>query len=212
VKLTFTPRRADGSVVTGLDVVHTKKLHLIIASRDLSFFDHVHPEPQPDGTLTLDYAFPAPGEYLLYADCTPTGDRNQVFRMPVTVAGTPPPAQPLVVTPAKARVFGDYRVALAMTPSPPQVGDETQLAFTVSQDGVPVTDLEPYLGAGGHCVLLSEDTQGYLHSHPLRTGGARFGPTVVFHTLFPRRGRYKVWAQFQHQGRLLTADFVLNVP
>jgi hypothetical protein len=99
-----------------------------------------------------------------------------------------------------------------MTPSPPQVGDETQLAFTVSKDGIPVTDLEPYLGAGGHCVLLSEDTRGYLHSHPLRTSGARFGPTIVFHTLFPRRGRYKVWAQFQHQGRLLTADFVLNVP
>ena len=45
VTMTFTPRQSDGRLVTGLDVVHTKKLHLIIASRDLSFFDHVHPDP-----------------------------------------------------------------------------------------------------------------------------------------------------------------------
>ena len=89
-------------------------------SRDLSFFDHVHPLPQPDGSLTLDYAFPHAGEFLLYADCTPTGDRNQVFRIPVTVTGTARAAQPLVVTPAQARTFGAYRVALTLTPDPPQ--------------------------------------------------------------------------------------------
>jgi uncharacterized membrane protein len=212
VHLTFMPRRADGTVVNALDVVHTKKLHLIIVRSDLSFFDHVHPIPHADGTLTLDYAFPTPGDYLLYADLTPTGDRNQVFRLPVTVAGTPLPAQPLLVTPARASVFGDYRVELRMTPDPPQARDETLLAFTISQNGVPVTDLQPYLGAGGHCVALSADTRGYLHSHPLEMGGTRFGPTITFHTLFPRSGLYKVWAQFQHQGHILTADFVVRVP
>jgi uncharacterized membrane protein len=212
VRMTFTPRRADGRVVTALDVVHTKKLHLILVSSDLSFFDHVHPEPQPDGTLTLDYAFPHAGDYLLFADLTPTGDRNQVFRLPVTVAGTPPSPQTLAVTPAEAKVFGNYRVALRLTPDPPQSGDETQLAVTLSENGVPVTDLEPFLGAGGHCVILSEDTQSYLHSHPLETTGDRFGPTVTFHTLFPRPGRYKLWVQFQRQGRPLTFDFTIQVP
>ena len=211
VRLTLTPRHADGAVVTALEVVHTKKLHLIIASRDLAFFDHVHPIPQSDGTLTLDYAFPQPGEYLLYADITPTGDRNQVFRLPVTVAGPPRPAVPLTVTPAGAKVFGDYRVALRISPTPALARDEAQLSFTLSRNGVPVTDLEPYLGAGGHCVVLSEDTQGYLHSHPVEMSGAHFGPTVTFHTLFPRPGLYKIWGQFLHQGRPLTADFVIRV-
>lgn len=212
VRLTFTPCHADGTVVKALDVVHTKKLHLIIVRSDLSTFDHVHPTPHADGTLTLDYAFPTPGDYQLYADLTPTGDRNQVFRLSVTVAGTSPPAQSLLVTPARASIFGDYRVELRMTPDPPQARDETLLSFTISQNGFPVTDLEPYLGAGGHCVALSADTRGYLHSHPLEMGGTRFGLTITFHALFPRPGLYKVWAQFQHQGRILTADFVVRVP
>ncbi len=212
VQLKLTARREDGSVITSLAVVHTRKLHLIIASKDLSFFDHVHPEQQTDGSLILEYAFPAPGEYTLYADFTPTGDRNQVFAIPVTVSGAPAVALPLQATPAQARTFGDYRVRLDYSPEPPQPGDETQLTFNVSLNGVPVTDIEPYLGAGGHCVALSEDGRAYLHSHPLEMSGARFGPTITFHTLFPVRGLYKIWGQFKHRGRLLIADFVVRVP
>ena len=43
---------------------------------------------------------------------------------------------------------------------------ESQLAFRLERDGEPVTDLTPYIGALGHCVIISEDTQTYLHSHP----------------------------------------------
>lgn len=212
VRLQFTPRCADGSVVSALDVVHTKKLHLIIVSRDLSIFDHVHPEPQPDGSLVLDYVFSEPGEYVLYADCTPSGDRNQVFPLSVTVSGKPRDPLPLEPTPAQAKTFDQYRVQLDLSPEPAQVRDETQLSFTVSSNGVPVTDLEPYLGAGGHCVALSEDTRAYLHSHPIEVQGTRFGPTVTFHTVFPKPGLYKIWGQFLHHGKPLIADFVVRVP
>ena len=177
----------------------------------MSFFDHVHPQLQANGSFTLDYAFPAPGEYLLYADLTPSGDRNQVFRLLVTVAGNPAPAIPLVVTSAQAKLFGDCRVALAVSPEPLQSRDETFLTFTVSENGVPITDLEPFLGAGGHCVILSDDTQNYLHSHPAESAAVRFGPSVTFHTVFPRPGKYKVWGQFLHHGKPLTANFVINV-
>lgn len=212
--LQLTPRRADGKPVSSLDVVHTKKLHLIIASRDLSFFDHVHPKARQDGDPLIleNYIFPHGGEYVLYADCTPTGDRNQVFRIPVMVVGNVPTPQSLLVTPAQARIFGPYRVALTMTPNPPQVNDETTLTFTLSKDGLPLTDVEPFLGAGGHCVILSEDTQNYLHSHPTEMGGERFGPNIVFHAKFPRPGVYKIWGQFKHKGKPLTADFIVQVP
>ena len=211
-RLVLTPRNADGRIVEHLAVVHTKKLHLIIVSRDLSFFDHVHPEQQPDGSLILDYAFPTAGDYVLYADCTPVEDRNQVFALPVTVSGTPPEPRSLDETPAPAKTFGNYRVRLEMSPNPVQPGDESQVTFTIFENGAPVTDLEPYLGAGGHCVALSADTRSYLHSHPLVVQGSRYGPTVTFHTVFPRSGLYKIWGQFQHRGRPLIADFVIRVP
>ena len=212
IKIILKPRRADGTPITELDVVHTKKLHLLIASRDLSFFDHVHPEPRPDGSLILGYVFPHGGDYQLYADLTPSGDRNQVFRIPVQVNGDKPAPRPLLVTAAQGRAFGAYRVALTMTPDPPQTNDETQLTFTLSKNGLPLTDIEPFLGAGGHCVILSEDTMGYLHSHPLDMGGERFGPSITFHAKFPRSGVYKIWGQVQHEGKPLTADFTIRVP
>jgi hypothetical protein len=68
----------------------------------------------------------------------------------------------------------------------------------------------------GHCVIISEDTQWYLHSHPQQftmtmPADARGGPEVAFHTIFPKPGRYKVWGQFQRDGKIIVADFVVNV-
>jgi hypothetical protein len=200
------------NAIIPLEVVHTKKMHLIVVSRNLSFFDHVHPDEQPDGTYQIGYAFPKPGVYVLYADVTPAGASNQVFRLPVTVAGQAPSSAALVVSPASARLVGDYRVALTASPYPLRAQDEASLTFTLSRAGKPVTDLQPYLGAGGHCVILSEDTGDYLHSHPLEPPGVKVGgPQVSFHTRFPKPGLYKVWGQFLYAGRVLTVDFVLRV-
>lgn len=224
VRMEFAPRHANGQPVMELDLVHTKQLHLIVVSQDLSFYDHVHPDPLPDGKLRLEYAFPQAGQYLLFADCTPTGDRNQVFRLPVSVSGSAPVPVPLLPTPSEARTFGNYRVALTITPNPPLVASsqpgvhgETQLIFTLSQDGKPLSDIEPFLGAGGHCILISQDTRLYLHSHPLemepiQPEGTHYGPSIAFHTHFPRKGLYKIWGQFQHKGKPVTVDFVVEVP
>jgi len=93
---------------------------------------------------------------------------------------------------------------------------ETQLAFRLERDGKPLTDLSPYIGAMGHCVIISEDTQTYLHSHPEQLAAApspdeHGGPEVSFHTMFPKPGRYKVWGQFKRGDEIIVADFVVNV-
>ena len=81
VLLRFTPLQS-GKLLRDLMIVHEHLLHLIIISADFSYFDHVHPIPQDDGSLQLSYTFPHPGTYLLYADITPTGQcaRFSVFR------------------------------------------------------------------------------------------------------------------------------------
>ena len=38
---------------------------------------------------------------------------------------------------------------------------------TVTRDGEPVTDLQPYLGAFGHLVAIRDGDLAYLHVHPL---------------------------------------------
>lgn len=159
----------------------------------------------------MSYAFPRGGRFVLYADVTPVGEANQVFRIPLEVDGPAPPREALRESPAEANYAQGLRVALAAAPLPLRAADEAVLEFALSENGLPVTDLEPYLGASGHCVILSEDTDQYLHSHPLEDPAPRNGPRIRFHTRFPRPGLYKVWAQFQRRGRVLTTAFVVRV-
>jgi len=218
--LHFLPQLvATGEPVRDLLVVHEHLLHLIVVSDDLSFFDHVHPVRQDDGSFTLDYKFPHDGRFLIFADITPRGERSQVFRLPVSVnENSPAEAQPatLSVSPAPAREVGPYHVEMIRQPRALVAEREAQLAFRLERDGRPVTDLTPYIGAMGHCVVISEDTQTYLHSHPQQftsalSSEAQGGPEVSFHTVFPAPGRYKVWGQFKRGDELIVVDFVVNV-
>lgn len=216
--LVLAPKQADGRMLTDLQVVHEKLLHLLIVRRDWSFFDHIHPVQQSDGKFLQPYTFPRGGEYLLFADLTPKGERTQVFRLPLTVAGHDKAEKPARLTPDSvlAREYGDVRVALWLDPRAPRARRETTLVFSLSRVGAPITDLRPWLGALGHCMALSEDTQTFLHFHP-HTQAAPDG-RVMFHAVFPRAGLYKLWAQFRTQPAppesdegILTADFILRI-
>ncbi len=223
-RLTFTPRR-DGGLLRGLPVVHEHPMHVTVVSADLARFEHVHPAPQPDGTLQLDYRFAAPGDYLVFAEYMPRGERDQVFRFPIPV-GTPPagellrPAAGPTLRPAVAAaepVAGrpEMTAELVCQPRVPTAGTHTMLLFRLSDHGRPVTDLEPYMGAMGHCAIISADTSGFLHCHPEQlfppTPDGRGGPDVAFHAEFPTPGLYKVWGQFQRGGKVVVADFVVDV-
>jgi hypothetical protein len=115
-----------------------------------------------------------------------------------------------------AKEVGPYHIELILQPRELVATRHAHLAFRLSRDGKPVTDLWPYIGAMGHCVIISEDTQSYLHSHPEQFTAApapdeRGGPVVAFHTAFPKPGRYKVWGQFKRGDEIIVADFVVNV-
>ena len=110
---------------------------------------------------------------------------------------------------AEPKAFGEFRVALG----PERVvagGSGAMLEFVILRGDAPVKELRPYLGAMGHCVIISEDTTEFLHSHPQEGQGEKAN-VVTFHTVFPKAGKYKVWGQFDVAGEMLIADFVLDV-
>ena len=81
----------------------------------------------------------------------------------------------------------------------------TGITFTLADSaGKPVTDLQPYLGAMGHLVVISSDGKDYVHAHPIEDAKAS-GP-VAFMAHFPHVGIYKGWGQFRR------ADVVHDVP
>ena len=215
----------DNQLVKTFEVLHEKPLHLIMVSQDLSWFDHVHPTLAPTGEFKLDYTFNEPGNYVLYADFKPTGKNAEVIPLAFRVEGEAPKPVALTEDNLKtAKSVNGYDVKLTPIPSL-QHGDTVKLSFYVTQNKKPVANVEPYLGAGGHLVAVSEDTTRYLHAHPAdhvvhEAGGhgrahhapvaTKYGPTLEFTTTFPRDGLYKVWLQFNHAGKIQTVPFVVR--
>jgi len=220
--MVFTIKDPTGLPVKKVEVVHEKLLHLLMVSKDLSWYAHEHPEIQPDGTFTFTYTFPEGGEFFFYNDFTPPNVGQQVVTVPVTVAGTAPVAKKLNVDADKPKTIDGYTVALD-TGGPVKTGGTTHMAYTVTKDGKPVTTLAPYLGAMGHLVIISEDRKEFVHSHPHETGAgheggataAMGGPKVDFEASFTVPGIYKGWAQFNvgtaAKEQVITVPFTFSV-
>ena len=72
----------SNAAITRYEVEHTKKIHLIVVSDDLGTFMHVHPA-LTGGHFIETLRVPRAALYHVFADVTPTGDGQQVFRFDV---------------------------------------------------------------------------------------------------------------------------------
>ena len=63
--LAFTVKDPKGVVLKDLQIVHEKPMHLLIVSKDLAEFYHVHPEPTADGSYRVQHTFLNGGDYKL---------------------------------------------------------------------------------------------------------------------------------------------------
>ena len=234
--LVFTIRDKQGAIATDLKVVHEKLMHLLIVSEDLAQFDHVHPERQEDGSFRVSYKFPNGGVYKLYSDFTPQGATQIVDRFDVTVGGPSREKTPLAADTNFTKTVDGLNFTLKAD-QPIRAGSGTMLSFYVTDaSGHPVADLQPYLGAMAHFVVISQDTTKFLHVHAMEgattetkgAGGHKDShgememgvgtdtenaakPTVQAHTEFPAAGLYKLWGQFQRGGKVFTVPFVLKI-
>ncbi|UYZ61175.1 FixH family protein [Hymenobacter latericus] len=208
VTLSFQPQvTGNEQAPVPLAVVHEKKMHLIIVSKDLSEFYHEHPDFKASGRYDVPFTFKTGGTYLLYQDYQPQGGTHQLGRQTLQVSGPTRPAVKFTNDQLRWQKNG-YTADLAFDKTV-KVGQPLAVGVTVNRGGKPVTDLDNYLGALGHMVVLSEDGTQYLHVHP--EDQADKGPRIGFHTTFEKPGRYRVFLQFNHAGAIQTADFTVNV-
>lgn len=195
----------DGEPVTAFTPQHEKEIHLIVVRRDLTGYQHLHPETDGSGTWRAPITFAEAGQYRIFADFKPEGaDTGLTLGSDVAVAGDYQPID--LPAPATSATVDDYEVGLDTAPV---AGEPTTLTLTVSQDGEPVTDLEPYLGAFGHLVTLRDGDLAYLHVHPDESETA--GPEVSFSSTFPTAGTYRLFFDFQHGDTVRTAEFTVVV-
>jgi hypothetical protein len=204
VGLAFTITGPDGQPVTAYDVEHEKRLHLIAVRRDFTGFQHVHPELGSDGTWTTQLDLTA-GQWRVFADFKATDADPLTLGADLAVSGDYEPVTRASET--RTAVVDGYTVTLE---GDLEASADARLTLSVSRDGEPVTDLEPYLGAYGHLVALRAGDLAYLHVHPDGTpgdGSTQPGPDVVFYAAVPSTGDYHLYLDFKHQGVVRTAAF-----
>ncbi|GGL57445.1 hypothetical protein [Planomonospora parontospora] len=204
----FTVTGPDGRPLTGYQTQHGKQLHLIVVSRDLGDFRHLHPAKAADGTWSVKLTLPEAGVYRAFADFAPEGGHGLTLGTDLHAAGDyTPRALPEV---SRTATVDGYTVELGGELVP---GASSALTLTVSKDGKPVTDLQPYLGAYGHLVALRAGDLAYLHVHPdgePGDGTTAAGPGITFHAEVPSRGDYRLFLDFQHEGVVRTAAFTAH--
>lgn len=208
-ELSFRITDALGDPVTGYETAHDKKLHLIVVRSDGTAYRHVHPElDTATGTWSLPWTWDAAGTYRVYADFTGQGGVSATLSRTVDVAGPLAPAAP-TDTRTTASVDGfDVRVRGDVV-----AGTGSELTVEVTRDGEAVTTLEPYLGAFGHLVALRQGDLAYLHVHAHGEepqAEELSGPEVRFTVQAPTAGRYLLYLDFQVDGTVHTAPFVIE--
>ena len=210
--------------VREFNIVHDMPFHLFVVSQDLIYFAHLHPQQQADRSFTIETMVPKAGSYIIYCDIFPAGGMPQVAHLNLITAGFDGDLYS-----SQARIEPDkilnqsvdgVRFELAINPAEPVGGRPATLKYHLTEEktGEAVKDLQPYLGAWGHTLILSEDASDYIHTHPTEMvpdGADRTkkygGSDVSFVAFFPRPGRYRIWSQFQRLGRLTTVAFTINV-
>lgn len=211
-----------GAPVTDFAEVHDKLFHLFIISRDMQHFFHEHPVKDADGSFSYEHTLPAAGHYMLFADFMPVGGGPQMIAKPLVTAGfdgdITASVPRLTADKSWIRTVNGTTVELQIDPSSLIAGEETDvpIRFVDEKSGAPVTNLQRYLGAFGHAMMLNDDMTEHVHAHPeemlegtdVTAGG---GPDLVFHALFPKPGAYRIWLQFLRNDTLSTVPFTVRV-
>lgn len=202
----FRVNGPDGRPVTSFAVEHDKALHLVVARRDLSGYQHLHPTMAADGTWSVDLRLTEPGSWRALADFVAVGGGGArtalTLGVDLAAAGAYRPVP--LPAPARSSTVDKFTVTYEGTP---EVGVERPLLFRVASGGGPAA-LERYLGAYGHLVVLREGDLGYVHVHPEERMA---GTAVKIWLAVPSPGRYRAFFDFQVAGQVHTAAYTLVV-
>jgi Cu+-exporting ATPase len=223
VTMTVTVRdEATGEPADDLVKTHQVWMHMILTRDDLGTFAHLHPEPtERDGVFTVEAVLPTAGTYAVHTEFRQQGQMTDVLAdHEVTVAGDVPAPTRTPAEDVREQVVDGVRIELE---GDAHVDETSDLVFRFSDasTGRPVDDLQPYLGAAGHVVVIRSDGSSFGHRHAeteddkgrpvLAMPGTEFGPELGMHVRFEDPGAYRLFAQFRlDDGTVVTAPFTLH--
>jgi hypothetical protein len=129
-RLRFRVVDERGATVRDFDVEHAKRMHLIVARRDLTGFQHLHPEMDANGTWSTPLKLDEAGSYRIFADFSKDGEAT-TLAADLRVDGDAD-LRPLPAPGPTAVSDGGYDVRLDSGAA--RAGEEAELSFTVTKD------------------------------------------------------------------------------
>ena len=219
--LDVTQYQLDGKIVIfNYDDEMQRTIHLIVIRDDFATFAHLHPAfNTTTGAFVQDFTKEPNHRYYVYADTSPHGVGQQVFRFTLPSAG-PAAAYKLSSAPsAPSATAGPYTLVLEKTTL--AAGTQQSLDLTVNENGQPAQDLGTYLGAPAHCVFINISSLAYVHIHPMVRNDTHVkgpihmnmtdaGPLMEMHVPALPAGTYKLWIQFRGGSyKLYTVPFTI---
>jgi len=223
-EIMFDIRDETGKVLKNFDTVHEKQLHLIVVRKDRTYFQHVHPNfDKNSGMFAITgFKFPTDGEYRVFADFTPTSSQTgpDGIKLPVTayqdvkVGNGQYIKQPLGDDKMTSDING-FSTTLSLlgddTPNPqPYATLPLTLGVAFNKDGTAYKNLQPYLGALGHMVVLGPNLE-YIHAHAMTEASADQTGLITFMVTFPDPGQYKIYLQTQANDQVNTTEYIYTV-
>lgn len=197
----------DGQVVIGLEdeegnipeleETHEKLMHLIVVSKDLEEYVHLHPELNEDHLYSTEVTLNK-GHYQAFVDIAPKEKEYRVEANEVMVGKSEATEAHLAPT-SDTQTVSNKDVTLEA--SGLSTDESTVLSFDLHGD-IP----KPYLGALGHVVILNESADEFIHVHPVSDN------ETTFETHFETPGLYKVWAEFNFEDAgVLIFPYVIEI-
>jgi hypothetical protein len=232
----FRILRPDGKPQMDYLYDQTKFLHFLAVRNDFTNFAHVHPTLAGDGTWSVHLPLDAPGPYQLYVDTlikdVDGEPQHLVLRRQLTVPGSYQ-LSPVGPAPSLSGTADGYTITFNANKITTMDGTHltkpkgwTVMYFpaTITYQGKPMTDLQPYLSVFAHFTAFNVSNELYGHAHPLEYAGSgregwplstmpvfHGGPVLTFHAEFPGAGDYRTFVEFMAGGQLHTVSLTLHV-
>lgn len=233
VNLAFSVFLKPGNIPVpyyALELDHERLMHVIGVRDDMEEFFHIHPRPTAENVFETEYVFEKPGRYKLWSEIKKDATEHVFGHSPIDVLGDGVRSEKKVDF-GRNVIVGDYQVALRLGDSVPPA-KEMELLFDVHTLNSWEVELEDYLGAPMHLVIVKDDWKQFLHVHPeevvehghggslnifseaLANGGdhdtSEGGHGVSFRVVFPETGLYKAFVQFRPKGSDLEEEEALT--
>ncbi|MCJ8281538.1 MAG: hypothetical protein MJK14_17175, partial [Rivularia sp. ALOHA_DT_140] len=136
-----------------------KQMHMVVVSNDLRFFDSVQASYTNNQNIEVKPKFPAPGEYTVFSDYNPLGEKEQVSVEKVSVPGEVPFPTELESF-SKSKTLSDTKIDLNLSQANIKAGKKVTLKFDLKQasNNKPIKDLKPYLGRKANLVVIKSSS------------------------------------------------------